>query len=224
MIFYKYSPYPIFSIFLFLGFDGFQIQLDLMRNIKSILIFLFSIEHLINNKNMRYLILNILSCNLHRGSLIYLLVGYFLKKDFYKHKKIILTLFLFGILFLIFSNEILYKILDFIKSILINLDLKVFERIYYKLNYYLNNDYSAVRKLGIGFVERIFTFILFYYYREKINKNKYGKIFFNVYLLYVFTYLYGSGVRIIFERIGLLFICSYWILYPIVLKNTSKIK
>lgn len=65
---------------------------------------------------------------------------------------------------------------------------------------------------------------MFYLYREKINKNEYGKIFFNIFLFYIFSYLYGNGVRIIFERIGLLFICSYWILYPILLKNISNIK
>lgn len=223
-IFHKYSPYPIFSILLFLGFNGLQIQLDLMRNLKAIFIFLFSIEYLINNKNVKYLILNLLSSSFHRSSLVYLLVGYFLKKDFYKYKKIILNLFLFGILFLIFSSEILYETLNLIENFLTNFDLKIFKGICRKLNYYLNTDYSTVRGLGIGFIERTFSFILFYYYREKINKNKYGKIFFNIYLLYIFSYLYGSGVRIIFERLGFLFICSYWILYSIVLKNISKIK
>ena len=62
------------------------------------------------------------------------------------------------------------------------------------------------------------------YTKKKINKDKYGKIFFNIFLLYIISYLYGSGVRIIFERLGLLFICSYWIVYPILLKKYFKIK
>ena len=31
-------------------------------------------------------------------------------------------------------------------------------------------------------------------------------------------------MRIIFDRLGLLFICSYWVLYPILLKKISNIK
>lgn len=49
-------------------------------------------------------------------------------------------------------------------------------------------------------------------------------MFFNIYLLYIFTYLYCSGVKIVFERLGLLFVCSYWILYPILLENMPKLK
>ena len=223
-IFHKYSPYPIFSILLFLGFNGLQIQLDLMRNLKAILIFLFSIEYLINNKNIKYIILNFLSSSFHRSCLMYLIMGYFLKKNFYKYKKIILVFFIFGIFFFLFSSNILYEILNTIRKILTNTRLNVFDKLVYKLNTYLFNDYASARGIGIGFIERIFTFFIFYIYREKINKNKYGKIFFNIYLLYISSYLYGSGVRIIFERLGFLFICSYWILYPITLKNISKIK
>lgn len=222
IIFWRYSPYPIFSILLFLGFNGFQLQLDLMRNIKSILLFLFSIEYLQKNKYLKYFILNFLGVTFHMTSLVFIIIGYFLKKNFCKYKKLILFFFIVGIFFLIFSDEILYKILQFI----LQFSESISSKISYKLEFYLNSGFSNKRKLGIGFIERIITFLLFYINREKILKNKYGNIFFNIYLLYIFTFLYGSGVKIIFERIGLLFICSYWIIYPILLKNmlrTNKI-
>lgn len=219
-LFGRYSPYPIFSLLLFLGFNGFQFQLDLMRNLKSFLLFLFSIEYLHKNKNLKYFILNILNITFHRSSLVFIVIGYFLKKNFYKYKKIILFLFIFGVFFLIFSDRILY---DFLKYIL-TFKTESFKESFEKLNFYLTSTFSKKRELGIGFVERIFTFILFYIYRKKIVKNAYGKIFYNIYLLYIFSYLYGSGVRIIFERVGLLFVCSYWIIYPILLKSMSKIK
>ena len=224
IIFYKYSPYPIFSFFLFLGFSGFQFQFDLMRNFKAILLFLFSIEYLINNKKIKYLILNTVGATLHKSILIFLLIGYFLKIEFYKYKKLLLFIFNFGIIFFIFSDDILYEILKFFQKILTFLDLKIFTKVISQLNFYLGNDFARSRGLGLGFIERVISFSLFYIYREEINKNKYGKIFFNIFLFYIVSYLYGSGVRIIFERLGLLFICSYWIVYPVLLKNISKIK
>lgn len=224
IIFHKYSPYPVFSIFLFLGFSGFQFQFDLMRNFKAILLFLFSIEYLINNKKIKYLFLNIVGSTLHRSLLIFLLVGYFFKIEFYKYKKLLLLIFGFGIIFFIFSDDILYEVLKFIEKILKFLNLKIFTKIIAQLNFYLGNDFARSRGLGLGFIERIISFGLLYVYKEKINKDKYGKIFFNIFLLYIISYLYGSGVRIIFERLGLLFICSYWIVYPILLKNISKLK
>lgn len=225
IIFYIFSPYPIFSIFLFLGFNGLQIQLDLMRNIKAILIFLYSLKYLINNKKIPYFILNIIGVFLHRSSLIFLILTYFLRREFYKYKKSLLTFFVLGIIFLLFSNSALYEILNFIKNLFLKSNINLIKQIYFKLDYYLNSTlYSSARGIGIGFLEKIFTFVLFYAYREKINKNKVGVIFFNIYLCYISTYLYGSGVKIIFERLGLLFICSYWILYPILLKNFLGIK
>lgn len=225
IIFYVFSPYPIFSIFLFLGFNGLQIQLDLMRNIKAILIFLYSLRYLINNKKTIYIILNVIGVYFHRSSLIFLMLGYFFRKKFYRYKKSLLTLFVLGIIFLLFSNRILYEILNFIKDLSLKSNINLIKQIYFKLDYYLNSTlHSSTRGLGLGFIEKIFTFILFYNYREKINKDKVGIIFFNIYLCYIYTYLYGSGVRIIFERLGLLFICSYWVLYPILLKNFLGIK
>lgn len=221
VIFYKYSPYPVFSILLFLGFNGMQIQLDLMRNFKSMLIFLFSIEYLINKKYIKYLTFNMIGIFIHRSYLIYIIVGYFFKKNFYKYKNLLLSFFLFGVFFFLFSHNLLYEILNFIKETFIKFN--IYNSISEKLEYYLSNSYSNSRGIGIGFLERILSFILFYIYRKKINKDKYGKIFFNIFLFYIFSYLYGSGIRIIFERLGLLFICSYWIIYPIILKNTLKL-
>lgn len=223
-VFFKYSPYPVFSILLFLGFGGLQIQLDLMRNIKAIFLFLISLDYLSKNKKIKYLLINILALSFHRTSLLYLPLIFFLRKKIYKYRKTILFLFGIGIIILIFSNDLLFIVLKKIKEILEYANLNILNGIKKKLSSYLLNSYANSRELGIGFIERVGTFILFYTYRKKINNYKYGTIFFNLYLLYVFTYLYGSGVRIIFERCGLLFIPAYWILYPILLKNMNKNK
>lgn len=224
VIFNRYSPYPVFSILLFLGFGGMQIQLDLMRNIKAMLLFLLSVESLVNNQKIKKYTLVMIAIFLHASSFVYLVLLPFLKKKLYKYKKILLFTFFSGIIFFLFSDEILYEILKMIREIFLNFDNNIFNRINHKLNFYLNNDFARSRGLGLGFIERIISFGLLYIYREKINKDKYGKVFFNIFLFYIVTYLYGSGVRIIFERLGLLFICSYWIVYPILLKNISKLK
>ena len=126
IIFYRYSPYPVFSILLFLGFGGMQLQLDLMRNFKAMLLFLFSIEYLISKKNMKYFLINVISSSLHRSCLVYLMIGYFLKKNFYKYKKIILSFFIIGIIFFMFSDDILYETLKIIRDIFISFRCKYF--------------------------------------------------------------------------------------------------
>lgn len=223
-IFIIYSPYPIFSILLFLGFNGLQIQIDLMRNIKAILLFLFSLNFLNKNKQIKYLLINILALSFHRTSLFYFPIMIFLKKNIYKYKKMILLIFFIGIVFLLSNNDILISLLKKLEILLKNIEIDILSKLKKKLTMYLSSSYIIPRGLGIGFIEKVGTFILFFIYRKKINNYRYGTIFFNLYLLYIFTYLYGSGVKIIFERCGLLFIPSYWILYPILLKNINKNK
>ena len=46
-----------------------------------------------------------------------------------------------------------------------------------------------------------------------------------MWILLFFLYLYTNDVRIIQERFSLLIVCSYWIIYPIILKlYKGKIK
>ena len=223
-ILFKYSPYPVFSILLFLGFGGLQIQLDLMRNIKGILLFLISLDYLSENKKIKYFLINILALSFHRTSLLYFPLILFLKKKVYKHGKMILFIFGIGIIILLFSEDLLFIALKKTRDILENININILFGIKKKITGYLLTSYVNSAELGLGFFEKIGTFLLFYKYRKKINSYKYGTIFFNLYLLYIFSYLYGSGVRVIFERCGLLFIPSYWILYSIVLKSMKGYK
>ena len=101
--------------------------------------------------------LNIVGSTLHRSLLIFLLVGYFLKIEFYKYKKLLLLIFGFGIIFFIFSDDILYEVLKFIEKILKFLNLKIFTKIIAQLNFYLGNDFARSRGLGLGFIENNFV-------------------------------------------------------------------
>lgn len=136
----------------------------------------------------------------------------------------ILFIFGIGIIVLLFSENLLFVVLRKTRDILENINIDILFGIKKKINSYILTSFVNSAELGLGFFEKIGTFILFYKYREKINNYKYGTIFFNLYLLYIFSYLYGSGVRIIFERCGLLFIPSYWILYSIILKSMKGYK
>ena len=84
--FIRYSPYPILSILLFLVYSGFQIQYDLLRNIKAILIFFFSIYYLERNRKIIVIGLLILEILFHSSSIVYLPVYYIIKKNILKNK------------------------------------------------------------------------------------------------------------------------------------------
>jgi len=80
--------------------------------------------------------------------------------------------------------------------------------------------YSTGYGITMGFIEKFFTFILFYYSYNKIGKQikdeKMLNIFFNLFFIFTVTYLFLSEYAILIDRMTTLFVMSYWILYPYV--------
>lgn len=215
--FMRYSPYPILSLLLFLVYSGFQIQYDLLRNIKAILLFFFSIYYLEKNKKVIVIGLLIIEILFHSSSLVYLPVYYIIKRNLLKYKKIIYILTLVGIIIFVAQNQVIIKGLELLERLKVNIFLP--NNLILKLKLYLKSETFLVnRGIGLGVIEKFFLFFLVMKNSKKIMRVKYGKIFANMWILLFFLYLYTNDVRIIQERFSLLIVCSYWIIYPILLK------
>ena len=160
----------------------------------------------------------------HSTSIFYLPVYYILKKNLLKYKKTIWILVLVGGVIFILQQQVILKILIKINELKINILLP--DSLVKKLNGYLNNRFTLVNLgIGLGVIEKFFLFLLIIKNKKKISKVKYGKIFANMWILLFYMYLYANDVVIIQNRFTLLIICSYWIIYPIILKvYKGKIK
>lgn len=225
IIFFYYSPYPIFSIFIFLIFSGLNLQLDLMRNIKAMIIFLYSLKYLTNKEYFKVYFFNIIAFTIHRTSFLYIILISFLQKKIYKKKYLILILFFIGVCFYFFSNNFFYEMFEIIFEILKKLNISLLSGIQNKLNaYMLQIEHMSPGIIKIGLIEKIITFFVFYFNRKKINETKIERIFFNLYLACIFSYLYTNSISVLHDRLEILFIPSYWILYPIFLKKCKKNK
>lgn len=201
-------------IFFFL-FEGVTIEVDLLRNSKSIMIFLFSTRYCKENL-LKYVLLNFIGFLFHFSSLIYLVITPFL---FIKMNKIILfILFLFGLCVFIFRIKI--------SSILLEIFLSKFTSgiIVEKALFYISSKkYSSEIGFSIGFIERFFSFILVMLFQDKmINKNSKVSIFINIFYLYFFVYLYCWDVYIFVLRFSKLFIVSYWVIFPTIYLCMNK--
>lgn len=215
--FLRYSPYPVLSVLLFLAYSGLQIQYDLLRNIKAIFLFFFSIYYLEKNKKIIVTGLLILEILFHSSSMVYLPIYYIIKNNLLKYRKIIYTLTLVGIIIFVAQNQIIIKFLELLQSSKLSMFLS--DSLMRKVNSYLaGKSFLENRGIGPGVIERFFLFFLIMKKSKKIMKIKYGKIFANMWILLFFLYLYTNDVRIIQERFSLLIVCSYWIIYPIILK------
>jgi hypothetical protein len=80
-------------------------------------------------------------------------------------------------------------------------------------------------KFSIGYFERTISFLIFaLLYRNLIRENKSNILFFNSYWIYYVSFLVFHEVSVFVERVPTLFIFSYWILYPHVLRLKFKFR
>ena len=214
------SEHIIFGFVLFIIFSGISIEFNLFRNSKAMMLFLISLKYMEERKFIKYVLLNSIGCLFHITSLLYLPLYFILNKNF--SRKVILFIFIIGNIIFLLQIEWCKYILSFISSLIpgrLGVILKT---------YLLSDYYSRAYGITIGYLERFFSFIIFFCFSKKlygINRN--NIIYINAYYIYIFIFLYFSELLIIPERVATLFLFSYWILYPqtysLLRKNNKKL-
>lgn len=205
--FYKNTKYYVLAFLLFFLFNGIWIEFNLLRNAKSLSLFILSIKYLKRNNFKKYLLLNLIGVFFHSSSYIYIVLYPILKAQFLT--KYMLPIFIIG-------NIIFIGQIEYIKPLILTTTNIIGGRFALYAEVYLNNvTYANNFGLSIGFLERSITFIFIYIYKDYIiEKNRDSIIYINLFMLYSIVYLYMSEVYILIQRLSLLFIIAYPILYP----------
>lgn len=186
-------------------------EVDLMRNIKAILLFLIALKYIVDRKLLKYSLVILLATSFHSSSIIFFPLYFILYREY--SKKIILLLFIIGNIIFFFRLSIGGIIIESISLALGSKYALLYEA------YSTNDFYMEARGLSIGFVERTCSFVLIYLFSDKILlQNKRNLIFVNSFYLYIFPHLFFYDFLIVLERAGIIFAYSYWILYPLLEK------
>lgn len=195
--------------------QGYVFEMIILRNVKSIILFLLSIKYIEKRKFLPYLFLNLLGFTFHSSSIIYFPL-YFIALA--KRRKIV------EIILFIFGNCIYLLQIKWFSNILIKFSTLFFGRLSLILAAYLKSEnFMSSYGITIGYIERLFTFCLFYKFSDTlISENPKNKVFYFLFLFYSYIFLFFSEILIILERIPNLFICSYWILYPQIYQRIKK--
>ena len=216
LIFKKLIPRHIMLGFIiFILFGGLSIEINLLRNSKSIICFMLSLKYIESKSIFKFFALNIFGCLFHITSLLYLPLYFILNKTI--PKKLLIILFITGNIVYLFEIEWFRQILLLTSSFAPS-------RLEYLIEVYLSNKlYSSSYGLTLGFLERFISFLLIYKFSTSLcNIQKVNKIYINSFFIYLFIFLYFSEMTILLERIALLFVFSYWILFPQVFALLSK--
>jgi hypothetical protein len=216
VIFKRYSKYYVLAFILFLAFNGFIMEINLMRNIKSILLFLLSIKYLKQRRILPYILLNSLGILFHMSSIIYLPLYFILQREI--PKIFLWIIFFVGVIIFLLQIEYIKPLLMFFAR-LIGGGLP--DKVDAYFGYELYNQYKA---FSLGFFERLLSFFLIVGFRPKlIKQDSSNNIFINIFILFFICCFYIAEANEVMTRLSTLFICSYWILYPAIL-NTIKNK
>lgn len=203
-VFRRYCKSMILPLIFFVVFNGIIFEFNLYRNVKAIDCFLLSIQYVLNKKLYKYICLNLIGFLFHTSALIYLPLYFIINLHF--SNVVILSLFIVSNIIFLFNISVINNAIE-------NIQFLQVLQFYDKINQYSNS--AETYKFSIGYFERTFAFVLFFYYRNKlIKQHKSNNLFFNCFLFYYFSFLIFFEVKVFVERVPNLFIFSYWILYP----------
>ncbi|MEG0817728.1 EpsG family protein, partial [Cetobacterium sp.] len=197
-IFKKYCKFPILTFAIFFSIQGLQMEVELLRNMKAIILFLISIKYIEERKIFPFLLLNFMGITFHWSALVYLPMYYIL--NFKYNKKFIVSVFILGSICYVFDIKILANLLEKLEFITSG-PLK--EKI---LNYRSILPVESFRGLNLFYFERLVLFFIAYFY-EKNNILK------NSAYIWISIFLFTSELSIVSVRIGILFIYSVWIIF-----------
>lgn len=202
------------GIMLFICMGGFGMQINLLRNTISILLFVNAIEYLVERKPLPYFLLCTLALTFHLSAIIYFPLYFFFHKR--APRWVFIAIFLIG-------NIIFLSQIKFITPILVSIAGSLGEEYEFLVEAYTEGKLSELSKgLSIGYLERLLTGILiFCYYDKLVSIRRENAVFINSYLAYFFMFFFFSEFFVVAGRLANLFTYFYWIIWIDLLKCFS---
>lgn len=201
-----------FSIMVFLVMNGMIMFFDLQRNIKSILIFCYSLRYVQNEDCKKYYLFNLLSYFFHHSSIVYFICYPMLKMKITKRK------FVYISFTSVCLAAISSKILSLLVSLLSGLSLG---RVAEMANAYITST-ALSGFLSLGVLEKFLMMSLIILNFDKLFSNRKNSLTLNCFALYIIFYFSFFGIRVLSERLSILFVFSYWILVPKIIEVQKK--
>lgn len=202
--FHRYCKSMILPLIFFIAFNGMLLEFNLYRNVKAIDLFLLSVPSLIERKPLKYFCLNLLGITFHASAALYLPLYFIINRPMGK-------LGIWG--GFILSNVIFLLNIRIIGTVINNISFIQGLETYDKLTGY--NNTAEEYKISIGYLERTISFLIFSLLYYRITKKSHAyHLFYNCYWIYYCSFLVFYEVSVLVDRVPMLFMFSYWVLYP----------
>ena len=189
---------------------GLEIEINLYRNSKAIMLFLLSLPYLLKRSIVPYMALNLLGCLFHISAIMYLPLYFVLDREI--PKTWVWGLFVFSnvVFFLGVSlSSQLQGLTTFVDGILGSDELSSKAAAWQE-----SKSYGESYGFSLGYLERLFFFVLFtLQFQKLIAQRATNRIFYNAFIIFYFLFHTLSPISSeIMRRMSILFGFSYWFL------------
>lgn len=208
-----YPKRILLGLMLYYATYYFALEFIYTRQSISVMICLFSLRYVYEKRIFKFLCCSLVALMFHRMSFLFLFFYPLLNLKFSKKS----LCFLGVVIFLIPLFEI-----EWVKPVYLFVSKQFGDVFYQKALFYINSSIFGVQRIfGIGSVLNILIFLLFLLYRSKLNENKFGNIFFNLFVFnLVFYYCFYELVEISL-RFRYYFCISLIFLFPMLIDKIS---
>ena len=150
----------------------------------------------------------------HTSSIVYFPLYFILGKRFSRS---------FYVCIFVIGNILYLMQIRYISGVLKSASGIVGGQVAFLINRYIDNSHwNTSYGISIGYIERVFTYILTLRFSNRLFKKDSNVMFVNCLFLYVLVYLCFSEMKILTDRLPLLFAFSYWVIYPQIYSFLSK--
>ena len=208
----KYKVNVTISILAFLAFSGIMQEINTMRNIKAILLFVYSISYIQDRKLLKFLVINALGFTFHSSALLFFPMYWLLNRK-YPMKWLLPIITVITVVYMANINILE----DYLMSLVFQDDSPMIK----KFNHYLSDTSGTI--FSIGYIERLLTLILcLLVYNRQDKKDSFTLVIINsFFVFYILFALFGFNY-VFRDRIPYLFVYSYWFLYPYLFEYFGK--
>ncbi|MBP5318401.1 MAG: EpsG family protein [Paludibacteraceae bacterium] len=216
-IFRRYLPRKLYAFFLltFVVYAGMNMEINILRNAKSILIFFLSVPYIERRDFKHFALYLLLGISFHWSSLFFLPFYWILNQPIGSKK--------YWIIFA--SSVVFYFVAPLVVNNVVWLVSQTGGILGERATAYLKEyTYVQTKSLSVGDVERVvFAFLLGLSFNRLREHTPHYQLLFNMYACYFFVAMASHGMLVLYDRICPLFILSCWILYPLLLTASKQL-
>lgn len=212
--YFSFKYYP-FYLFLFVIFMGLGYEFNLMRNIKSVLLFFISVKYIYSRNFIKFLVLNLVGLSFHWSSLVFFPMYFFIKKEL--SLKSLCFLFFVGVSIYIALPYFLNSILRFIAE-----NYKGY-RFAERINIYQGLTlYASSKAFGLmDIVTVIWYAIIIVTYNQTRKMSSETICFLNLFVIYFLCCCMSSSMILMRQRLAILFEPTCWLLFIWIIKSQN---